>query len=313
MGSVRGGWHVDRRDFLKASACSVFGLLAGRCSTLRLTAPLRFGLITDSHYADAPSSGSRYFRDSLEKVGEGVARLRAERAGFLAILGDMKDMITGEPDSHTLSYLVTIERELQRFGGPVYHVLGNHDMDNLSKAQVMSHVGNTGIPAGRGYYAFSHGGLRMIVLDANYDSDGRDYDHDTVHWRDANVPAHQLEWLKQELKAAVEPVIVLVHQRLDGDGITSIRNRVEVREQLESSRKVLAVFQGHDHAGSYSVINEIHYYTLRAVVEGPGLENNAYAVVDVSPDLDIAVTGYRRAAGLQLPHSATLAETLHSR
>jgi hypothetical protein len=315
MGSAQPRWHVERRDFLKASAWSLVGLLVGRCSTrpLGLSVPLRFGLITDPHYADAPSIGTRYFRDSLDKVREGVARLRAERVGFLAILGDMKDMTIGEPDSRTLSYLVTIEREFQRFGGPLYHVLGNHDTDNLSKSQVMSQIENTGIPAGRGYYAFSHGGLRMIVLDANYDGHGRDYDHDTVNSRDAHVPAQQLDWLKQELRAAVEPVIVLVHQRLDGDGTTSIRNRVDVREQLESSGKVLAVFQGHDHPGFYSLINGIHYYTLRAVVEGPGSENNAYAVVDVSPDLNIAVTGYRRAAGRQLPHSSTVFQTLHIR
>jgi hypothetical protein len=161
-------------------------------------------------------------------------------------------------------------------------VLGNHDMDNLSKRQVMSNIENTGIPTGRAYYAFSHSGLRMIVLDANYDGHGRDYDHDTVNWRDANVPGQQVDWLKQELKAAVEPVIVLVHQRLDGDGVTSIR-----------------------------MIKGIHYYTLRAVVEGPGLENNAYAVVDVSPDLNIVVTGYQRAVGLQLPHRSASFQTLH--
>src|SRR4029434_3303174 len=45
----------------------------------------------------------------------------------------------------------------------------------------------------------------------------------------------------------------------------------------------------------------------------PGSENNAYAVVDVSPDLNIAVTGYRRAAGRQLPHSSTVFQTLHIR
>jgi hypothetical protein len=306
VASAEGGWHVDRRDFLKASAWSLFGLLAGRCATppLRLSAPQRFGLITDPHYADAPSTSTRYFRESLDKVREGVDRLRMERVGFLAILGDMKDMVPGEADSRTLSYLMTIEREFQRFGGPVYHVLGNHDLDNLSKAQVMSHVENTGVPGDRGYYAFSHGGLRIIVLDANYDQHGRDYDHNTLDWRDPNVPAQQLEWLKQELRAAAEPVIVFVHQRLDGDGVTSIRNRVEVREQLELSHKVLAVFQGHDHPGFYTLINGIHYYTLRAVVEGPGFENNAYAVVEVRPDLNIAVTGYRRAVGLQLPHTS---------
>jgi len=67
---------------------------------------------------------------------------------------------------------------------------------------------------------------------------------------------------------------------------------------------VLAVFQGHHHPGAYSFINGIHYYTLKAVVEGSGPENNAYAVVDVHPNLNLTVTGYRRAVSMELPHGA---------
>ena len=39
---------------------------------------------------------------------------------------------------------------------------------------------------------------------------------------------------------------------------------------LHASGKVLAVFQGHHHSGSYSNIAGIHYYTLKALVEGSG-------------------------------------------
>ena len=39
----------------------------------------------------------------------------------------------------------------------------------------------------------------------------------------------------------------------------------------------------------------IHYYTLKAVVAGSGPENNAYAIVEVLPDKNIIITGYRKA------------------
>ena len=277
-------------------------VLSGACATLPRAprAPFRFGLITDSHYADAPPKGKRFYRESLPKVREAVERLRAERAAFVAMLGDMKDMATGESEERTLTHLVTIERELQRFGGPTYHVLGNHDMDNLSKPQFMAHIENTGIVAGHSHYGFSQGGLRFIVLDATYDRNGRDYDRGKFDWKDSNVPPGQLAWLEEQLRLAADPVIVMVHQRLDGEGATSIRNRAAVRERLEASGKVLAVFQGHDHPGFYNLINGIHYYTLRAVVEGSGVGHNAYAVVEVTPDLDLTVTGYRSARSLQL-------------
>ena len=89
-----------------------------------------------------------------------------------------------------------------------------------------------------------------------------------------------------------------------------VEHRLEVREVLESSGKVLAVFQGHDHKGAYSLINGIHYYTLKAIIEDSGPENNAYAVVDVHPDLSLTVTGFRRAVSMDLEHRpSTLAGT----
>jgi len=84
-------------------------------------------------------------------------------------------------------------------------------------------------------------------------------------------------------------------------------NRAEVRAEFERSGKVLAVFQGHDHKGAYSFINGIHYYTLRAMIEGSGPDNNAYALVDVHPDWSLTVTGYRRAVSRDLPHGAAAA------
>jgi hypothetical protein len=91
-------------------------------------------------------------------------------------------------------------------------------------------------------------------------------------------------------------VIVFCHQQLGGNGNTCVRNAQEVRNILQDSGKVLAVFNGHEHNGGYSLVEKIHYYTLKAVVEGSGTENNAYAVIEVSPDNNIIVTGYRKAA-----------------
>jgi hypothetical protein len=300
-------WIIDRRDFLKASSAALFGLAAGRSSTsFGGNAPgpvgVRFGMLTDMHYADAPTTGSstRYYRQSLEKTRAAVTQLRERKAEFLAVLGDVKDMVSREADTKTLSYLVAIEAEIQRFGGPTYHVLGNHDMDNLSKKQVLSNITNTGIDKGCAYYAFSRGGVRFITLDACCKKDGSDYDHNNFDWKDSYVPGPQLDFLKSDLKKSEEPVIVLVHQRLDGTANECVRNAAEVRAILESSGKVLAAFHGHDHKGGHSQIKGVHYYTLVAVIEGSGETNNSYALVEVRPDLTIAVTGFRRAASMTM-------------
>lgn len=300
----RDDWQPGRRDFLKASIGSLAALMMGVRRLAAAPAPaaagLRFGLVTDVHYADADAHGVDFYRESLGKLREAVERLRADGAVFLAELGDFKDMAPGEREERTLGHLIAVERAFQGFGGPTYHVLGNHDVDNLSKAQVLAHIANTGIETGRSFYAFTRGGVRFIVLDADFTRDGRPYDHGQFDWRDTNVPPPELAWLRGELAAGTSPVIVLAHQCLDGDGKLQVVNRAEVRAILEQSRRVLAVFQGHDHRGAYSRIGGIHYYTLRAMVEGSGPANSAYAAVDVHPDLSLTVTGYHRAVSMEL-------------
>ena len=57
---------------------------------------------------------------------------------------------------------------------------------------------------------------------------------------------------------------------------------------------MIAVFQGHYHKGSLNRVNNIYYYTLKAVVEGGGLENNNYAIVEIGDDGIIRIKGYRK-------------------
>ncbi|UCF14351.1 MAG: hypothetical protein JSW59_13130, partial [Phycisphaerales bacterium] len=130
--------------------------------------------------------------------------------------------------------------------------------------------------------------------------DGVDYDHGDFDWTDANVPPEELDWLRDDLAATLGPAIVFTHQLLDGTGSVYVKNAAQVRQVLQDSGKVLAVFQGHHHAGSYNNMAGIHYYTLKALVEGTGPENNSYAIVEAHPDGSMTVTGYRRAESRQL-------------
>jgi alkaline phosphatase len=303
--SATAGWRPDRRQFLRGSSLALAGLWAGGlagCAN-RVAGPrktLRVGLLTDLHYADREPGGNRYYRESLAKAREALARLREDRVDFLAVLGDLMDMAPGESPQRTLAHLTEIEAEITALGVPTYHVLGNHDMDNLAKADFLGAVTNTGVARDRSYYAFGHGGVRFVVLDACYRRDGVAYARGRFDWRDTFIPDAQLVWLEAELRAAREPVIVLAHQRLDGEGDLFVKNSPAVRSVLEASGKVLAVFQGHDHAGDLRRVNGIHYLTQRAVVDGSGAENNAYALVEVQANLDITVTGYRRAVSKRL-------------
>jgi predicted MPP superfamily phosphohydrolase len=261
---------------------------------------LRFGLLTDIHYADSSSVRDRFYRESIAKMGECVRLMNSQKVDFLIELGDFKDQ--GEPaiEENTLQYLKTIEKAFGEFRGPRYHVLGNHDMDSISKEQFQSHTRNRGINRRSSYYSFDRKGIHLVVLDANYRADGSGYDHGNYDWKDSNIPPEELDWLREDLGSTPLPVIVFVHQLLDGDDDHSVRNAAEVRRILQDSNKVLAVFQGHKHAGQYSYIEKIHYYTLKAMVTGSGEENNSYAVAEVYDEGSIVVTGYRRAESIRM-------------
>lgn len=298
------GWTITRREFLKGSGLVIAGISFGiplvKANNEYNKARLSFGIVTDTHYADTEPNGTRRYRESMAKMYECVTLMNDKKVDFLIELGDFKDQ--GEPitEESTLKYLTAIEKVYGQFKGPRYHVLGNHDVDSISKKQFLDRVENTGITKGVSYYSFDAKGFHFIVLDANFKADGSDYDRGNFNWKDANIPVWQIDWLKKDLVATSKPVIAFVHQQLDVTGSTGVGNAVEVREVFQDSKKVLAVFQGHHHAGHYSQIEGIHYYTLKAMVEGSGEKNNSYAIVDISSENRITVTGYRKAVSINL-------------
>jgi predicted phosphodiesterase len=258
------------------------------------TSALRFGIVADAHYADVDARGGRTYRDGLKLMRECVETMNQEKVDFLIELGDFKDQDNPPVEPKTLTYLGTIESEFAKFVGPRYHVLGNHDMDSLSKTAFLASVENTGIPKEKNYYAFLLKGFQFIVLDANFKRDGTPYDKGNFDWKDANIPKEELEWLRKTLSEHIGKSMVFVHQRLDNDGAAiCVRNAADVRKVLAESKRVVAVFSGHDHPGAKSVMDGIQYYTLRWLTSG-------YAIVEVNNESRLTVKGYRRVASAEL-------------
>ena len=275
---------------------AAFAVYAALAAPAAQAPPLvRFGAVTDLHYADIDPIGTRTYRESEEKLAECVQLMNAKDVTFLIELGDFKDQDKTPDEARTLGYLQRIESVFAGFKGPRYHVIGNHDTDSLSKAQFLAAAPNAGIVPNATRYTFVSGGVRFIVLDASHTADGTDYDHGNFEWSDSNVDAPQIEWLTKTLAASREPVIVFVHQQLDGTGAYYVKNAPQVRATLEKSGRVIAVLQGHRHEGGFSTINGIPYFTFRGLIEGAGPWNSSYSIVDVMPDLSVQILGYRQA------------------
>lgn len=227
--------------------------------------PVRFGIVADCHYADRPAYLGRDCRSADRRLADCIAAFNALHLDFAVSLGDLKDD-SGDV-ARTVAALEHVESVFATFDGPRYHVLGNHDMDVLSKEEVLSRISNTGFAKALPRYAFSRGGVRFLVLDANFNADGSDYCRGNFDWRIAVVPEKDKEWLGLELERSREPVVILCHQRLDTSDDLAVANASEIRAMLERSGKVVAVFTGHHHAGGFSRIGGIPYYTVKGLAE----------------------------------------------
>jgi len=238
----------------------------------------RFGVITDLHHTNKADSKSRKYSAALQKAEYFVETMNREKADFIVELGDFVDMLADGKDP--MQNLNEIEGIYTSFRGPKYHVLGNHEFDNVERKVLINYLENTGIPAGQTYYSFDHNGIHCIVLDADYTNAEPHRPFDMIKkgetawwtWKDAWVPQAELDWLAADLAASDKPTVVFTHQVVSRDKLGdstedhTIKNAAAVRKILEADGQVLAVFSGHDHRGEVAVRNGIHYFVLEGNV-----------------------------------------------
>lgn len=236
----------------------------------------KFGIITDIHHTNKADTKERKYSAGLEKTEYFVKKMQG-KADFIIELGDMIDTLAGDKDP--IENFKEIENAFTKFNGMHFHVLGNHEFDNMTRADFLANWNNTGIPQEDTYYSFDSNGIHCIVLDADYTNaePHRPFDLNTPedtfwNWKDAWVPQEELNWLEADLAASNLPTIVFTHQVVHRDklnGITedhTIKNADAVRKILEKDGQVLAVFSGHDHRGEVAVRNGIHYFVLEGNV-----------------------------------------------
>ncbi len=282
-----------RRAFLQNGTLLLATAAAGNQSFLFADDgkhPLRVGLVTDLHHADKPSAGTRHYRETLGKLAEAATQFEKDKVSFVVELGDLIDAADSVKTEQR--YLQTINREFSAISKERHYVLGNHCVDTLTKAEFLD-----GVEQKQSYYSFDRGEFHFVVLDSCFRSDGEPYGRKNSKWNDANIPAAEMDWLRADLKATRKQTVVFAHQRLDVSNDHGVKNCPEVRRILEESGKVWAVFQGHSHQNDLKDIGGIHYCTLVAMVEGSGVDNNGYSVLEIAPAGTIRLTGFRKQKG----------------
>lgn len=285
-----------RRAFLQNSTLCLAGFSGLQAADSDAKPLIKVGLMTDLHYADKPPTKTRFYREALAKLDEAVEVMNREKPALVVELGDFIDQ--ADSVDREIEWLRTMESHFARLSMPRRYVLGNHCVGTLTKQEFAANTKASG-----SFESFEAGGVTFVILDSCFRSDGTPYSRKNFDWKDANVPKDELSWLDSQLSKASGPVIVLAHQRLDADKAHAVQNAAEVRSLLEKSGKVLAVFQGHSHKNDYQQIAGIHYTTLVAMVEGSGVENNGYTMLDVFADGSLRLNGFRKQANRDLKHA----------
>ncbi len=245
---------------------------------------MRFALISDVHLGPPASHQGklRKLTHLSESLVEAFAtRMRQELEPDLVInLGDVLEDESPERDRERYARFVEL---LRGIGKPVLHVAGNHDTIHLTPAELCQMWGNSDAAT----YSQDHHGVHFSVL--------RTIEHkgDRIE-----LPEEQIRWLERDLAATPLPSIVLMHHpasetRLEGNrwfekrpNLCRVVERRALRDVIEKSGKVLAVFNGHVHWNHLDVIAGIPYITLQSLIENldddaPGRAAAAYAVCDL--------------------------------
>jgi 3',5'-cyclic-AMP phosphodiesterase len=220
-----------------------------------------------------------------------VEAMRALRPACIVDLGDRINGVAAGQDAVRERY---VRRRLEDAGIPVYHVLGNTDVEHLAKQDALAAVQKS-----RAAEIADVGPLRLILLDTV---------DPPVDGVGGAVGAAQLEWLRAALLEHPGPYLVFGHHPLDEpvlEGhryfagqphLAAVRNRAAVRGVLEAaSGGVAGVFAGHLHRTSASTLGGIPYVTIGSVVDTAytaGEPAGAYAAVTAGPgELDVRVFG----------------------
>lgn len=248
----------NRRKFLQqlggASAAMLLPFTAVALSGQPMSRPLKFAMVADPHRDLIPDADRR-----LDAFMEQVDH---EKPDFIINLGDF---CFGKEKNK--SFL----QRFKQFAGPGYHVLGNHDMDMNTKAEMVAFL-----EMSNRYYSFDCKDYHFVVLDANHlYQDGKfiDYQHGNFYVDDTLrefIDDTQIAWFKADIAATTRPVIVFSHQSLF-HYLYGVKNRLALQLIMEEEnkragfKKVIACFNGHDHIDLHRELNGINYFEINSL------------------------------------------------
>ncbi|MGO4288163.1 metallophosphoesterase family protein [Chitinophaga sp. RAB17] len=236
---------MDRKEFLAKASLASGALVFARFPEVSANSTkIRFGVIADLHHD--------VMHDGPQRLSAFIEEMNTKAPDFIIQMGDL--CVPKKENAPLMDIW-------NRFKGPRYHVIGNHDTDGgFTREQVVEFW-----KAPAKYYSFDANGFHFIVLDGNEHNESKSRPPGYARF----ISPVQLAWLRKDLDNTSLPTIVCCHQGLDNDagGLengTLLRYTLEAANKKAGKQKVILVLSGHHHQDYYNRINDIHYVQINS-------------------------------------------------
>ncbi|MDB5237771.1 MAG: hypothetical protein JWM46_41 [Candidatus Kaiserbacteria bacterium] len=252
---------------------------------------MRFAIISDIHVGDeAEYKGvvRKLSRHSVPFLTDFVEKMKGEPLDLVVNLGDAINDVEHDVDVANLKMVLN---KLDDLTVPVINLVGNHEQWAMNETELEEILGIESL-----YYSKDINGHHIVALHS-----------EAFLGEDSKIGDEQKEWLVDDLKHTDLPAIVFIHHPLADQDLTGnfwfegkpsrglLSNRQEVREILERSGKVIAVFNGHTHWNKMNVHNDIPYFNINSIVENfrnDDTPSGCYALVTIdSKSVSVDIRG----------------------
>lgn len=298
------GGMITRRQFVAASVAGLPFLARGAGKPA-----LSIGLVADPQYADIDPIATRFYRQSIDKLGVAIDHFNSLDLDFCVNVGDTIDQQWESFDA--------ILKPFNKCRHKLYQSLGNHDfaLPDPLKASVPKRLGMEA-----NYYSFTRGNFCFAMLDTNDVSLYAATENspellaaqtalrefaatgaiNAQPWNGAVGPK-QMGWLEETCRKAAEArqkVIIFAHHPVFPGGVNhNAWNSEALMKLVQRNTNVVAWINGHNHAGNFGIRGGVPYLTLKGMVETK--DTNSFAVASVHEDR-IVIAGSGREPSREL-------------
>lgn len=286
---------------MKKSIFITLILISTLCCTKTNYSAFKIGIIADCQYCNCEVKWDRYYKKAPQRLKKAVTTLNQDSLKYTIHLGDFIDQ-----DIKSLDSILPTWNTLN---SKTYHVLGNHDFD-VDETNKLKMLDKLNIKDR--YYSFVEKDWRFIVLDGNdlsfYGTANKKKEKQTdsifnllnskdlpylKKWNGA-LSTDQLKWVEKELDKATlknQKVGFYCHFPIYPIDQHNIWNREQFLSLIKPYKNVKIFFNGHNHAGAYELVNNVHYLTFKGMVDTKN--TSAFAKVKFAEDT-IFVQGFDR-------------------